>query len=466
MRYISAVPLFLLCWGCTSMSPSISVPPGVQGSEAASVPAPLVDHHAHLISPAFATIINGPTLDASEVRPDVAQLLRQRSERWNDPVALRRLYTDDAVVLIEQSPKSGLFRGAAVVAEFLSNRFARPYRLTPVSTSISNSVAHVTGYYSRGDGAATKHIGHFQLGLVKDSYGSWRIQSETPAFPTEPAQEPVLAEELIVSLDSAGVRRAVILSTAAATGGRWVDIYRERRTAASRRPLVQAENDWTVQQTRRHPDRLISFCSFNPLEPYALEELRRCEATGHRGLKLHFLESEVDLSNPVHEHKLRRLFREANSRGLPIIAHVANDELGPEKAVANARIFLDRIVTVAPDVPVQIAHLWGGGGYSEGALGAFADAVSARHPATRNLYFDMAEAPMIALQYGDRKQELLQNIAARIRQIGLNRILFGSDVGGKGHLSPGEAWRQFRSEVPLTDEEFTTIAGNIAPYLR
>jgi predicted TIM-barrel fold metal-dependent hydrolase len=404
-------------------------------------------------------------LPASEVRADVAQLIRQRAEHWNDAAALRRLYTDDAVVLIQESPKSGLFRGAGVVSEFLSNRFVRAYRLTPVSVSISTSVAHVTGYYSRGEGLETKHIGYFQLGLVKASDGKWRIHSETPAFPTEPAQESVLADELIASLDVAGVRRAVVLSTAAAPGGRWLDIYRKQRTAASRRELVEAENDWTVQQARRHPSRLVSFCSFNPLEPYALDELRRCKATGHRGLKLHFLESEVDISNPAHETKLRQLFREANSIGFPIVAHVANDEPEPEKAAANARILLERIVAVAPDVPIQIAHLWGGGAYSEGALAAFAEAVSAGHPSTRNLYFDMAEAPLIALQDNDRKHDILQSIAARIRQIGLDRVLFGSDVGGRGHLSPGEAWRQFRSEVPLTDDEFARIASNVAPYL-
>jgi hypothetical protein len=78
----------------------------------------------------------------------------------------------------------------------------------------------------------------------------------------------------------------------------------------------------------------------------------------------------------------------------------------------------------------------------------------------------MAEAPMIALQNGDRKTELLEKIAARIRQIGLKRVLFGSDVGGKGHLPPAEAWRQFQTEVPLSHHEFATIARNVAPYLR
>jgi predicted TIM-barrel fold metal-dependent hydrolase len=310
-----------------------------------------------------------------------------------------------------------------------------------------------------------KRIGYFQLGLVKGPAGRWRIKSETPAFPAEAPQAPVPADELVAMLDAAGAGKAVILSTAAAIGGRWIDIYRQQKTSVSRRPLVQAENDWAAHQASRYPDRLISFCSFNPLEPYALEELRRCKTTGHEGVKLHFLESEIDLGNPAHQVQVRRLFQEANSLSLPIVVHVANDELGPEKAASNVRIFLEQIVPAAPDIPVQVAHLWGGGAFSAEALGAFADAVSAGHPSTRNLYFDMAEAPLIAAQYGDRKQEILQNIAVRMRQIGLNRVLFGSDVGGKGHLTPGEAWRQFRSEMPLTDEEFAVIAANVAPYL-
>jgi predicted TIM-barrel fold metal-dependent hydrolase len=134
---------------------------------------------------------------------------------------------------------------------------------------------------------------------------------------------------------------------------------------------------------------------------------------------------------------------------------------------ANVETFLREIVTAAPDVVVQIAHLWGGQGYSQTALEAYAEAVASRAPGTQNLYFDIAEAPLIASQYPPTMQrQILERVAAAIRRIGTDRILYGSDGALEGHLPPAEAWAQFRMSVPLTDEEFARIARNVAPYAR
>jgi predicted TIM-barrel fold metal-dependent hydrolase len=428
--------------------------------------APLADHHIHLISPIVATILNGPPLRTVPVPRDITKLLSGRADRWNNSTTLAKLYTDDAVVMIEWDGKSGLFRGRNVVADFISNRFARPYRLIPVSYASSGNTAHVTGYYSRGEGGETRHIGYFQLGLIKESNGMWLIKSEMPSFPTEPPQQPVSAEQTVAMLDAAGIKRGVVLSAAVGVGGRYFDIYHGEKTSAVRYAQVRAENDWTIQQVSRFPNRLISFCGLNPLESFALDELKRCAATGHHGLKLHFLESQVDLKNPSHVERVRRLFEMANSLRFSIVVHVANNEGSAEESRANVLTFLNKIVAAAPNISIQVAHLWGGGGFSEEALAAYADAVSTGNTATRNLFFDIAEAPLIAAQYGEKKQEILQTVAKRIRQIGLSRILFGSDVGGKGHLTPHEAWQQFVTDVPLTNEELKTIASNVAPYFR
>ena len=56
-------------------------------------------------------------------------------------------------------------------------------------------------------------------------------------------------------------------------------------------------------------------------------------------------------------------------------------------------------------------------------------------------------------------------IATRIRQLGVGRILYGSDGAGGGNLAPREAWAAFR-QLPLSDVEFRTIENNIAPYMR
>ena len=55
-------------------------------------------------------------------------------------------------------------------------------------------------------------------------------------------------------------------------------------------------------------------------------------------------------------------------------------------------------------------------------------------------------------------------IVARVRQLGVERVLYGSD-GAVGENSPRTALAVFR-QLPLTPEEFRTIESNVAPYMR
>jgi uncharacterized protein len=53
----------------------------------------------------------------------------------------------------------------------------------------------------------------------------------------------------------------------------------------------------------------------------------------------------------------------------------------------------------------------------------------------------------------------------RIRQVGVGRILYGSDAAVGDNLRPRGGWAAFR-RLPLTNREFERIARNVAPYLR
>jgi hypothetical protein len=56
-------------------------------------------------------------------------------------------------------------------------------------------------------------------------------------------------------------------------------------------------------------------------------------------------------------------------------------------------------------------------------------------------------------------------IAARIRKVGVKRILWDSDgVFGAG-VTPAQASHAYR-ELPLTNYEFHVIDTNLAPYMR
>lgn len=415
---------------------------------AAQIPPPQVDYHQHLVSPAGAALLNrlSPTV---ELPQDVARLLHRVEAGWNDPAALAGLFTEDSLVYNDDRPE--WIRGRSAVAAYLGSRFIRAYRLTPLAYASAGSTGHLTGFFTRGEGTSARHIGSFYMEIAKGGDGAWRIAVENPTFPAPAMQAELHADQLIPLLDAVGIRRAVVLSVAY-----WFD---GTNPVPGTDPYAQvrAENDWTAQEAARYPDRLVAFCSFNPLRDYALAELDRCAGKLHmKGLKLHFRGSGVDLKNPEHVEKVRRVFAAANALHMPITVHVRADEAYGRE---HAEILLNRILPAAPDIPVQIAHLWGGEAFSDSALAVYAEAVAGGHPATKNLYFDVAEAAMVS--GGD--EEILRTMARRIRQIGPARILYGSD---SGHQSPSEGWEMFRARVPLTDEELRTIAGNVLPYLR
>jgi predicted TIM-barrel fold metal-dependent hydrolase len=216
-------------------------------------------------------------------------------------------------------------------------------------------------------------------------------------------------------------------------------------------------------QVARYPDRLVAFCGVSPLKDYAIQEIRRCASELRmKGVKLHFRSSRVDVLNPAHLEKVRRVFRTANELGLAIVVHTNVRPYGREQA----EVFLKELLPAAPDVTVQIAHLWGGNEFTPAALGVFADAVAAEDPRTKNLYFDLTEVEAAAA-VSSNPSETMQTIAQRIRQIGLRRILYGSDAAATADAPPTSLrWARLRHKLPLTNEELKVIAGNVAPYMR
>jgi predicted TIM-barrel fold metal-dependent hydrolase len=429
--------LFVLFAAACAHSTPTAAPP-----RAAVVP--LVDHHQHLLSPAGAAVVNR-VLPRIALPDEFAQLLAARIAHSNDAALLRPLYTEDALVLGPESP--GWIRGRDGGIAMLSTVFSRPYDLVPVTYRIDGAGGSIAGYFTRKNDSSP--IGYFFLDLQKGLDGSWRIAAETPIIPG-PHQEPVVtAEDLIAMLDAAAIQRAVVLSDAY-----YFDAPNTADTG-DRAAAVRAENDWTAEQVMRFPGRLVAFCSVNPLASYAVNEVDRCAKTGRfKGLKLHFSASGVDLLNREHVEKLRRVVEAANRNRLPLIMHVrAGGAYGREHAL----VLLD-VLTSAPDVSIQIAHLWGGESFSEPALTAFAEAVEAKHPATRHLFFDVA-------QMWNASEESLTRAVALMRRIGMHRMLYGSDGPQFGGAPPAEAWKRFRTRVPLTDEEFGTIATNVAPYM-
>ena len=270
-------------------------------------------------------------------------------------------------------------------------------------------------------------------------------------------REPLVdGDRMVRLLDEAGIAKALVFSNA---------YYLSR--SATEQPgeydKVKAENDWTLTQVGRHPDRLYAACSVNPLRANAVAEIERCAASGgFKALKLHFDGSGVDVRKPEHVASVRGVFATANRLHLPIIAHLQSG-VGPDGG-QQARMFLTEFLPAAPDVPVTVAHLWGGGLYGSeaaDALSEFASAVQRRDRATANLWFDLAQVSMVVTRHKQRDE-----LVERMRQIGFARLLYGSDGPEWNGVPPKQHWEEFKACMPLTRAELDSVAGNIAPYLR
>ncbi len=128
----------------------------------------------------------------------------------------------------------------------------------------------------------------------------------------------------------------------------------------------------------------------------------------------------------------------------------------------EARIFLEQLLPEAPDVTVQIAHLAGGGGYDDPAvdeaISVFVDAIERKDPRMKNVYFDACGIAIPGMW-----EDKARLIVKRIRQIGINRVLYGSDAATPDDL-PKDALERWH-KLPLTQEEFHAIENNVAPYL-
>lgn len=406
---------------------------------------PIADHHVHLYSPADVALNSPAPLPEITLPRELADVLRKRNESATDEQSLRELYTRDA--LYYRGGLRGWAQGSEAAAGWVKWGISDfPYRVAPVAYNRDANSARIAGYYLEGKNFEER-FGTSLLSLVKEKDGKWRIAEETYVFEQPQAEKPKTAADAIAQLDAVGSRLGAVVSNSY-----YFDSVRPE-PVRNPYPYVKAENDWTAAQVAQFPGRLIAFCSFSAVADYALTELDRCASSGKfRGIKLHFNAAQLNLKDPAQVSKVRAVMAAANERRLPLIIHART---GNKYGRDDAEILLNELIAAAPDVSVQIAHLWGGEDFSAPALKVFADAFTARHRATKNLYLDMA-----AVLMGPRRPEQMIEIVERMRQIGLKRILYGSDA------PPIEAWAGFRKNVPLTEKEFQTIASNVAPYFQ
>ena len=262
---------------------------------------------------------------------------------------------------------------------------------------------------------------------------------------------------LVRELDAAGIERAVVLSVA-------YSFADERKGLSDPDRLTREQNDWTSAEVARNAPRLIGFCSVNPLRQVALEELERCLGLpGMTGIKLHLGNSGISLRDPAHLARVQQLFTLAQRLRAPVLVHM-RARGGSNYGAEDAQIFLNKVVPMAPDIEIVVAHFGASGpGYppqNDEVMAVFAAAAENKNPRMAHLYFDVATNVTAETKPADAAL-----VAQRIRQVGAGRVLYGSDLSPPGG-SIRQGWEIFRTKVPLTAAELQQIANNRTRFAR
>lgn len=280
----------------------------------------------------------------------------------------------------------------------------------------------------------------------------------------EPQKIPTFdGDQAVARLDSAGVERGVLLSTAYFFGSPDVDFEDER-------PRVREENDWVARQVAEHPDRLAAFFGVDPLAGYAVDEAERCASTpGCVGMKLQLANSDVDLRDPGDVRELRDFFRRAGELDLAIVIHLQTRR--PDFGRRDVESFVDEVVPAAPDVPVQVAHMGGNSRFDSATVRSFdalADAIDEHPERMDDVFFDMGLVPFPERWAGGdtaRRRTYRRwnrRFAEAVRRVGPDRVVFGTDYP---EARPGQYVRALRETLPLTPAEIRDLFDDRAPYL-
>jgi uncharacterized protein len=465
LTYVWLLPLSLGCAPAAStpaQGPDGPIPAASSGADpvARSRILPVAAHHQHLIGPAYLAAWHTAPMNAAPLPPVLDDVLRRHRAAIGAPEtseAHRDLYAADARLLLAEQAIQGPAAIARWWASYRNEGFVR--YVVPLDFGLQDDHGHIVGIMveTRPDSSTryARRLMRVLLNVQKGSDGTWRIVAESGTPISNPVTvDPITAASLVEQLNEAGITYGIV-------AGLGYEFAEGDETPGERAGL-QAENDWTVEQVAQFPGRLVAFCGMNPIRTYAIAEMDRCAAMpGVRGMKL-YLMNRVDLGNPQHVEKLREFVRAANDRRLPLLVHLSMDE---SDGALHARIFLEQIVPAAPDIPIQIAHMGSGKWFdldaADDALRVFADATAARNPLMKNLFFDATGSV-----YGWESAETYDVLAQRMRTIGLERILFGSDLPLYPQEKAAGAWAKFRQHMPLTNAELQVIADNVAPYAR
>ena len=202
---------------------------------------------------------------------------------------------------------------------------------------------------------------------------------------------------------------------------------------------VSGLNDW-IQAAASKNQELTPFGAVHPFMEGLEEELDRLEGWGVRGVKMMPLLQQVYPDDP----RCFRLYQELVDRDMILIAHAGRDPLDRPEVYGTPERFAS-LAASFPDLKLVLAHL--------GGLRMWDAVRDHLLAAGENVYFDTA---YVSFYMGG------EEMAELIRDIGTDRVVFGSDYPWE---EPGRAAEIIRDLGLSEAEEDAIFFSNAAELL-
>jgi predicted TIM-barrel fold metal-dependent hydrolase len=238
---------------------------------------------------------------------------------------------------------------------------------------------------------------------------------------SQPKAKMATAEELLASMDEAGIDVSVVLNAG------WVS-----------HELCVETNDYILDSVSRHPTRLVGFCAVQPrAEDAAIAEVERCAKAGAKGIGE--LRSDVQGFDLRDKRRMKPLVDAVLKHDLILLTH-SSEPVGHEYSGKGSITpdILYSSVTAFPKLKLVCAH-WGGGLPFYALMPEVASALA-------NVFFDTAATVFLY------KPEIFERVRSII---GSDRILFGTDYP---LVQQNRVIAQVRS-AQLSEEDKAKILG-------
>jgi hypothetical protein len=240
---------------------------------------------------------------------------------------------------------------------------------------------------------------------------------------SDPKAKIATADELIASMDEAGIEISVITNIGWTT-----------------HELCLETNDYIIDSVSRYPKRLIGFGAVQPQSPQgAVAEIERLARAGIKGIGE--MRADIQLLD-LSDELMMAPFVEALKKFKLILLTHASEPVGhgyPGKGGITPEV-LYPFITSFPDLIIICAH-WGGGL-------PFYSLMPEVKKAMANVYFDTAASPLLYTP------EVYNQV---IPLVGADKILFGSDYP---LLAPGRLIKEIKALNLPEETESLILSGN------